>query len=291
MKKKGFTLIELLVVIAVIALLMAVLTPALKKAKMSAKKLICKSNLHTWGTVVHAYAESQNQRFPRQDIGPSGMNAWDVSNRLMSYDNRGRFGHYNDNSGKSLECVTYDYGIDDEDFAWCPMIPAKEKDLVVSSWWCSSQGETSYGMHHYNLWIGYSWWVPRGADNNDDGQIDYPKEMFPWNSNNTTTRELIWPEGAVSKGANHPIMTDVVLRLPPEADNFGLADNPEVTTDLALASINAIGKDVLGFHQLNGLLRDVHLLYADGSVDTNLNQGDNIRPRFWPSLPQYRNMY
>ncbi len=47
----GFTLIELLVVIAIIAMLLAILTPALKKVKDQAREVVCKSNLHQWGLI------------------------------------------------------------------------------------------------------------------------------------------------------------------------------------------------------------------------------------------------
>ncbi len=55
MKKKGFTLIELLVVISIIALLLAILLPALGKAKESARRVVCRSNLRqlTIGCLVY----------------------------------------------------------------------------------------------------------------------------------------------------------------------------------------------------------------------------------------------
>ena len=45
MKKKGFTLIELLVVLAIIAMLLAILMPALGKVKRLAERLVCGTKL------------------------------------------------------------------------------------------------------------------------------------------------------------------------------------------------------------------------------------------------------
>jgi prepilin-type N-terminal cleavage/methylation domain-containing protein/prepilin-type processing-associated H-X9-DG protein len=65
-KKKlfGFTLIELLVVIAIIVLLAALLLPALNKARRTAGKAVCISNLRQIALGIHAYAGDFGGRLP-----------------------------------------------------------------------------------------------------------------------------------------------------------------------------------------------------------------------------------
>ncbi len=69
MKRACFTLIELLIVIAIIAILAAMLLPALSKAREQGKKAACQSNLKQLSTILMGYANDA------RDWGPSGT-AW-----------------------------------------------------------------------------------------------------------------------------------------------------------------------------------------------------------------------
>jgi len=66
--KGGFTLIELLVVIAIIAILAAMLLPALARAKDSAKKAQCTNNLHEMGIGLMMYADDNDGVVARADV-------------------------------------------------------------------------------------------------------------------------------------------------------------------------------------------------------------------------------
>ncbi len=62
MSRRGFTLIELLVVISIIALLVALLLPALSNAKSVAQFVRCQSNMRSIGQAIHAFAVDHNDR-------------------------------------------------------------------------------------------------------------------------------------------------------------------------------------------------------------------------------------
>ncbi|MHC4567340.1 MAG: prepilin-type N-terminal cleavage/methylation domain-containing protein, partial [Planctomycetota bacterium] len=63
-ERRGFTLIELLVVIAIIALLLAILMPALSRVKRQARATACQMNLHHWAVIWSMYTGDNDGSFP-----------------------------------------------------------------------------------------------------------------------------------------------------------------------------------------------------------------------------------
>lgn len=77
-RKRGFTLIELLVVVSIIALLISILLPSLKRARNQAKDVVCRSNMHQLGVMVHYYLDDNQDRLPwilGTDLGNGPNNA------------------------------------------------------------------------------------------------------------------------------------------------------------------------------------------------------------------------
>jgi len=93
-KRRGFTLIELLVVIAIIALLMAILMPALQRVKSQAQSVTCQARLKQWGLMFKFYIDDYDGYF-NEGWGVNETTLW--PNALRSY--------YKDNWGMLL-CPT-----------------------------------------------------------------------------------------------------------------------------------------------------------------------------------------
>jgi prepilin-type N-terminal cleavage/methylation domain-containing protein len=117
-KEKGFTLIELLVVIAIIALLMAILMPALAKVRNMAKAAVCMSNLKQWGAIFKMYTGDNDDYF---------QEGWTMSIK---------------NGDRWFDLLRPYFG-DSNDLLFCPMAPASNVRRIYCDGFTGESGSFS----------------------------------------------------------------------------------------------------------------------------------------------------
>lgn len=99
-RHRGFTLIELLVVIAIIAILAALLLPALANSKEQARRARCKNNLRQFALALHMYAHDNEDWLPS---GRSEMGAEDDHVPVLCEETRKTIIQYG-GSWKIIDC-------------------------------------------------------------------------------------------------------------------------------------------------------------------------------------------
>lgn len=99
-KKTGFTLIELLVVIAIIAILAAMLLPALARAREQARRAVCISNLKQIGLAMKMYAQDFDENYPWDDATITNVRPIQAFSILIG--KSGRLGYLED--AKTFRC-------------------------------------------------------------------------------------------------------------------------------------------------------------------------------------------
>ena len=145
-KRNGFTLIELLVVIAIIALLMAILMPALNRVRGQAQKVSCQARLKQWGLVFKFYTDDYDGYFNNRDRvlwmpalepyykGNEEMLLCPTATRLML--NSSDWGTY---KAASLDRYVFSYGIN----SWTNSVEVDRGSRWKEWFWRNVQNNTT----------------------------------------------------------------------------------------------------------------------------------------------------
>jgi len=132
-RRRGFTLIELLVVIAIIAILAALLLPALSSAKARAHRMVCLSNLKQINLLLQYHTDDHRERFPAHRN--QGLNTMAMGSSLTNWWGTTLLGR----------------NLSQEQLFHCPALKGRRNDQGLDWEWAFDCHNAGYGFNGWFL--------------------------------------------------------------------------------------------------------------------------------------------
>ena len=219
MKCRGFTLIELLVVISIIALLIALLLPALARARQLAVRVQCASNMRQVGIALHEYANEFRGQYPMAFTAfwptYSGRALNNGYTAFLPYPNAALGSLYYDSFGYNGGSTMFNPrpGILSPTASGISLIYSTEPGVISQQNFVPSSDYNTQGLLDvFPTDIGYVYWVDRGQDWSQAG--DY----WPYNGSTAPQWETFYNIDTIHEPALNPqsnagsiLVTDLVL--------------------------------------------------------------------------------